>query len=91
MAPTVLITGASQGICKATTLLFSRHGYNLVLAARQPDRLETLAAILQKVNHAVLAVSTDVTDAEQVKKLVDQAIAHFGTVDVLVNNRLYRQ
>lgn len=70
MAPTVLITGASQGIGKATTLLFSQHGYNLVLAARQPDRLEALAEILQKANHSVLAVPTDVTDAEQVKSLV---------------------
>jgi len=39
MAPTVLITGASQGIGKATALLFARKGYDLVLAARQPERL----------------------------------------------------
>lgn len=86
MAPTVLITGASQGIGKATALLFSRQGYNLVLAARQPDRLESLAEILQKANHDTLAVPTDVKDADQVKTLVDRAIDQFGSIDVLVNN-----
>jgi short-subunit dehydrogenase len=44
MADTVLVTGASQGIGKATALLFAREGYNLVLAARQADRLETVAS-----------------------------------------------
>jgi short-subunit dehydrogenase len=86
MAPTILITGASQGIGRATALLFARKRYNLVLAARQPDRLQALAKILQQANHAVLAIPTDVKDAEQVRILIDRAIAHFGTVDVLVNN-----
>lgn len=86
MAPTVLITGASQGIGKATALLFARNHYNVVLAARQPDRLEALAHELETFNHSALAVPTDVRDPEQVKQLVDKAIAHFGGVDVLINN-----
>lgn len=40
MTPTVLITGASEGIGKATALLFARQRYDLVLAARYPDRLK---------------------------------------------------
>ena len=86
MAPTVLITGASQGIGKETALLFARKGYNLVLAARNADRLNDLAQALQAANHSALTVPTDVRDPGQVAALVEQAIATYGRVDVLVNN-----
>lgn len=86
MASTVLITGASQGIGRAIATLFARHGYNLVLAARERDRLNQFAAELTANNHSVLTVPTDVRDAEQVKALADTALSEFGTVDVLVNN-----
>jgi short-subunit dehydrogenase len=86
MAPTVLITGASQGIGKETALLFARNGYNVVLAARQPERLEALAHELRTFHHSALAVPTDVRDAQQVKHLVDRAIAEYESIDVLINN-----
>ncbi|HEY9734728.1 MAG TPA: SDR family oxidoreductase [Trichocoleus sp.] len=86
MASTVLITGASQGIGRAIANLFARHGYNLVLAARESDRLNQFAAELTANNHSVLAVPTDVREAEQVKALAQTALSEFGTVDVLVNN-----
>ncbi len=87
MASTVLITGASQGIGKATALLFARKGYNLVLTARQTDRLEAAAQEVQSLGHpAPLTVSCDVTDASQVNALVAKALAHYGNIDVLVNN-----
>jgi short-subunit dehydrogenase len=88
MSPTILITGASQGIGKQTALLFARKGYNLVLAARRPEVLEAAAQEIKNLgnNNDVLTVSCDVRDSEQVKTLVDKALAHFGTIDVLVNN-----
>ncbi len=88
MAPTILITGASQGIGKQTALLFARKGYNLVLAARRPDVLEAAAQEIKNLsnNNDVLTVVCDVRDSEQVKTLVSKALAHFGTIDVLVNN-----
>lgn len=86
MAPTVLITGASQGIGKATALLFARNGYNVVLAARNAERLDALAHELKTFNHSAIAVPTDVRDPEQVQQLVDRAIAEYGAIDVLVNN-----
>lgn len=86
MSPTVLITGASQGIGQATALQFARNGYNLVLAARNQERLEFLVEVLEKAGHPALAIPTDTQDASQVKELIDRAIAHFGGIDVLVNN-----
>ena len=62
MAPTVLITGASQGIGKETALLFAHQGYDLVLASRQADRLEAVAQEVRSLSRTALAVPTDVKD-----------------------------
>ena len=86
MASTVIITGASQGIGKATALLFARKGYDLVLAARQADRLATVAQEVQTPGRRVLAVPTDVRDPDEVNTLVHKALEHYGSIDVLVNN-----
>lgn len=86
MAPTVLITGASQGIGKATALLFANKGYDLVLAARQPDRLAAVGQEIQALGRQALTVPTDVKDPQQVKALVDKALAQYGAIDVLINN-----
>ncbi len=87
MAPTILITGASQGIGKATAQLFARNGYDLVLAARQVDRLETVAQEITKLGYnAPLTVGCDVRDAAQVNNLAQKALERYGNIDVLVNN-----
>ncbi|MBH8552695.1 SDR family oxidoreductase [Nostocaceae cyanobacterium CENA357] len=87
MSPTVLITGASQGIGKATALLFARKGYDLILAARQAERLEATAQEIQSFGHpAPLTVACDVTNPSQVQALVKKALEHYGSIDVLVNN-----
>jgi short-subunit dehydrogenase len=86
MAPTILITGASHGIGKATTLLFARHGYDTILAAREMEPLAAVAEKVQGLGQKALAIPTDTRDAEQVKNLVQQALDSFGTIDVLLNN-----
>lgn len=86
MADTVLITGASQGIGKETTLLFARNGYDIILAARQADRLEAVADEVRSLGRDALAIPTDVRDPEQVNALVQKALEHFGSIDVLINN-----
>ena len=86
MPSTVLITGASQGIGKATALLFARQGYDLVLAARQPERLEAIASEVRSLGRNALAVPTDVRDSEQVNTLVEKTLEYYGTLDVLINN-----
>lgn len=86
MEPTVLITGASQGIGKETAFLFARQGYRVVLAARHADRLQAVAQALREANHAAIAIPTDVRDPQQVQTLVEKAIDAYSSIDVLVNN-----
>ncbi len=86
MVSTVLITGASQGSGKATALLFAQKGYNVVLAARNLERLEATANQVRSLGGSVLAIQTDVGDAQQVQDLVKKALETYGSIDVLVNN-----
>lgn len=86
MTETVLITGASQGIGKATTFLFAEKGYNLVLAARDSERLEAVANQVRVLGSEVLAIATDVRNPEQVDTLIQTALAHYGSIEVLINN-----
>ncbi len=86
MAPTVLITGASQGSGKATALRFAREGYDVVLAARQAERLEMVAQAVETLGRKALAIPTDVSDPDQVQILVGRALDVYVQIDVLVNN-----
>ena len=80
----VVITGASSGLGEATARLLTEQGAKVVLGARRLDRLQALARELSLPDGAI--VQTDVTKADQVKALVDQAVALHGRVDVIVNN-----
>jgi NADP-dependent 3-hydroxy acid dehydrogenase YdfG len=82
----VVITGASSGLGEAAARLLSAKGANVVLGARRTDRLKSLADEFSRGGRNALAVATDVTDPEQVKRLVDQAVKEFGRVDVMINN-----
>ncbi len=86
MAKTALVTGASQGIGKATVLELAKHGYDIVLAAREPERLEATAIEVRNLGQQAYPIPTDVRDPAQVEQLMQQAIAKVGTIDVLINN-----
>src|SRR5579872_3907002 len=82
----VVITGASSGLGEATARLLSAEGAIVVLGARRADRLRSLADELTGRGGKAIAVSTDVTHRDQVKRLVDTAVQAFGRVDVMINN-----
>jgi NADP-dependent 3-hydroxy acid dehydrogenase YdfG len=82
----VVITGASSGLGEATARLLSAHGASVVLGARRVDRLQALADELTGSGGKALAVTTDVTDCDQVKRLVDSAVQAYGRIDVMINN-----
>ena len=82
----VVITGASSGLGEATARLLSQEGARVALGARRRDRIESLARALGGKDGNAIAVSTDVTDREQVKRLVEAAVETYGRVDVMINN-----
>lgn len=82
----VVITGATSGIGRATALRFAKKGATLVLAARREDALADVAAECERLGARALDVPTDVTDAEAVRSLADDAIVEFGRIDVWVND-----
>jgi NADP-dependent 3-hydroxy acid dehydrogenase YdfG len=82
----VVITGASSGLGEATARHLSDQGARVVLGARRTDRIQSLADELTRKGGKALAVTTDVTHYDQVKRLVDAAVDTFGRVDVIINN-----
>ncbi|CAG4945731.1 unnamed protein product [Parnassius apollo] len=83
----VIITGASAGIGSAAAVLFAKQSAKVVLVGRNET---TLLNIAKKCEDAKgfepLTVRAELTDDEDVKKIVDKTIEHFGRIDVLVNN-----
>jgi len=82
----VVITGASSGLGEATARLLSAAGATVVLGARRVERLKSLADELTAGGGKALAVATDVTHCDQVKRLVHAAVQKFGRIDVMINN-----
>ena len=84
MNKTILITGASSGIGKATAHYFQNKGWNVVATMRNEKDGEELAAL-----DNVLVTELDVTNESTIQSSIDKTIAQFGTIDVLVNNAGY--
>jgi short-subunit dehydrogenase len=84
MSKTVLITGASSGIGKATAVYFQKQGWNVAATMRKPENEQTLNK-LQNVK----CYRLDVLDSESIEKAISDCISDFGQIDVLVNNAGY--
>ena len=82
----VVITGASSGLGAATARYLAERGARVVLGARRLDRIEALRDEIRAGGGTALAVAVDVTRREDVRALVDAAIAEYGCIDVMLNN-----
>ena len=82
----VILTGASEGIGRALALALAPQRPRLVVAARNLERLETLAEECRALGAEVMPVETDVTDAAQCRRLADNTVETFGRIDTLVAN-----
>jgi len=83
MAKTLLITGASTGIGKATALAAAKAGWNVALLARSGDKLD---AIADEIGDGALAISCDVTKRDEITQAIVQTTEHFGSLDAVFAN-----
>lgn len=80
------VTGASQGIGRACALQLAQSGVAVALAARNQEKLQTVAGEIAATGAPAACFPLDVNDEEQIKTAIKAAITHFGKVDILVNN-----
>ena len=85
-----IVTGASQGIGRATALELAKVGAHVVAVSRRSGVVNDVAAEIRASGGRALALGCDVGDAEQVDAVVARTLAEFGRVDILVNNAGYR-
>lgn len=83
---TAIVTGASSGIGKATTLALAERGARVALLARNQEALEQVAAEVRKLGQQALVLPTDVTVQSQVQQAVAEVVRQWGRVDILVAN-----
>src|SRR5215472_17552012 len=81
-----LVTGASQGIGRETAMALAEAGANVGIAARNEEKLASLAEEIASKGHVALVVKMDVADAEQVKAGFKTVLEKFSKLDILVNN-----
>lgn len=82
----VVITGASSGLGEAAARHLSAQGATVVLGAHRIDRIKSMADEFTRSGGKALAMATDVTHFDQVKKLVDAAVQTYKRIDVIINN-----
>jgi NAD(P)-dependent dehydrogenase (short-subunit alcohol dehydrogenase family) len=84
--PVVLNTGALTGIGRATAIAFAHEGARIVISGRRDDVGQKLVAELREIGVEAEYWRADVRHEEDLRELVDKTVAHFGRLDVAVNN-----
>ncbi len=81
-----IVTGAATGIGEATAELFAQEGAKVVAIDRDSPGVESVVARIRSSGGTALAGTADVRDAKALAAVVDQAVALYGGVDILINN-----
>ena len=82
----VVVTGAGRGIGREIALAFAREGADLVLTSRTESALLETKTMIEQIGQKGMVVTCDVSEQESVQSMAEQSLAHYGHVDVLVNN-----
>jgi len=83
---TVIVTGSGTGVGRGIAIECARQGANVVCCARRKEKLDQTVGIIEKAGSSAIAVQTDITDQQQVDKMVAETLKKFGAIDVLINN-----
>lgn len=84
---TALVTGAGKGIGKAIALAFAQAGYNVIINYNgSKEAAQSVLKEAESYGVKAITIQADVSNDEQVKAMIDQAMEQFGRIDVLVNN-----
>jgi len=83
---TALVTGASQGIGRACAVALAKAGTRVGLAARNEAKLNEVAAEIATLGGAAAVFALDIASEESIKACAKAAVAHFGSIEILVNN-----
>ena len=81
-----IVTGGGRGIGKGIALEYARAGANVVVASRNQENIEEVAAEIKALGRESLTIATDIRAPEQVENMVKQTVDRFGRIDILVNN-----
>lgn len=81
-----LVTGASRGIGRATALAFAENGTDVVVVSRKLPDLEVVAEEVRGLGRRSRAMAAHIGRMDQLRPLVDDVVAEFGRIDILVNN-----
>ena len=82
----VLITGGTSGIGRVTAVAFAKEGAKVVVSGRRKAEGAETVTLVEKAGGQGLFVQADVSEEEQVKKLVETTVSHFGRLDIAFNN-----
>lgn len=81
-----IVTGASRGLGQAMALGLAQAGAKVIVVGSRLENLQETIAQLQTLNASTLALACDQRDPEQIKRVLEDSVNHFGRVDVLINN-----
>src|SRR3954453_16829398 len=88
MPPTVVVTGASAGVGRATAIAFAQKGWNVALIARGKEGLEGARRDVEAAGGRALVLPLDVADADAVFSAADEVAAQWGQIDVWINDAM---